>query len=285
MNIKQITPDENEYVRILTSVDSAPKSLYYMGTLPSKRQPTVSIVGTRKPTKYGEEVTYQFAYDLAKRGIAIASGLALGVDAIAHRAALDAGGTTLVVLASGLPDITPRTNRDLGLRILKQGGAILSEYPPRTAPQKHYFLERNRLVSGLSDALLITEAAIRSGTLSTAAHALSQGREVFVIPGNITSPQSAGCNKLIRQGATPVTSTQDILEVIAPATTQQQTTMPLGDNELQTQILTLLAGGVRDGDDLQQRLQIDAPTLNTELTMLELNGLTRSLGANQWTIK
>lgn len=285
MKINKISPDENDFTKILTSVNPKPQALYYIGTLPNKRQPTITIVGTRKPTKYGQEVTHTLAYELAKRGVVIVSGLALGIDGIAHRAALEAGGTTLAVLANGLSQITPRTHRQLGIDILAAGGAILSEYEPEVAPAKFRFLERNRLVSGLSDGVLITEAAARSGTLSTAARALEQGKDVFVVPGNITSPLSAGCNQLIRSGAIPVTRVEDILEVIMPHEIENQVKLSLGDNEAQATLIELLQSGIRDGDEIQQRSGLEASVFSTELTMLEINGIVRALGSNQWTLR
>lgn len=285
MKINKISPEENSYTKILTSVNPKPKAIYYIGTLPDKRQPSIAIVGTRKPSKYGEDVTYKLAYELAKRGIVIVSGLALGVDGIAHRAALEAQGTTLAVLANGLSKITPHTHRQLGIDLLAAGGAILSEYEPDTPPLQFRFLERNRIVSGLSDAILITEAAARSGTLSTAARALEQGKEVFVVPGNITSPLSSGCNQLIRGGATPVTCVEDILEVIMPQTIESQVKMPLGDNPAQMQIIELLHSGIRDGEELRRASRIDVSTFSSELTMLEINGIVRALGGNQWMLR
>lgn len=285
MKINQISPDDNEFTSILTSVNPKPQALYYLGTLPNKRQPTIAIVGTRKPTKYGEEVTHKFAYELAKRGVAVVSGLALGVDGIAHRATLEAGGTTFAVLANGLSKITPHTHRQLGLDILASGGAIFSEYAPDIPPLAHRFLERNRIVSGLADAVLITEAAARSGTLSTATHALTQGKDIFVVPGNITSPLSTGCNQLIRQGAMPATRIEDILEVIMPSVAENQLILPLGDTPAQRHIIALLQSGIRDGDELQKASKLDASTFSSELTMLEINGAVRPLGANQWALR
>ena len=285
MKINHISPQENKFAQIITTIAVVPEKLYYIGELPTERRPTVAIVGTRKPTTYGKEVSQQLATDLARRGVVIVSGMALGVDAIAHRAALDAGGTTIAVLGNGLPELTPSTNRELGERIIANGGAIISEYEPHTPAYPAHFLERNRIVSGLSDAILITEAAARSGTLNTASHALEQGREVFVVPGNITSPLSAGCNALLRQGATPVTSAQDILEVIAPQLLQPQTQLALGDNPLQTAIIQQLQAGIRDGDELQRLTAASAGAFSTELTMMEINGLIRSLGGNQWTLR
>lgn len=225
------------------------------------------------------------ASELAKKGIVIISGLALGVDAIAHTAALDAGGTTIAVLANGLPDIQPSTNRQLAERILANNGAILTEYDEGTPALSHQFLARNRIVSGLSDAVIITEAAARSGTLNTAAHAIEQGRELFVVPGNITSAMSLGCNSLIKQGATPVTSVDDILEVIAPELLSGQATLFVTNNPLERKVLELLRGGLRSGDDVQQQIGCSATDLSTALTMLELGGAIRALGANQWTLR
>jgi DNA processing protein len=285
MKINHISPQDNKYIQIITSIAVVPKKLYYIGTLPTIRRPTVAIVGTRKPTTYGKEVTQQLAGELARRGIVIVSGMALGVDAIAHRAALDVGGTTIAVQGNGLSKLTPTTNRQIGEDIIASGGAVVSEYEPNVPARDFQFLERNRIVSGLSDAILITEAAARSGTLNTASHALEQGREVFVVPGNITSPLSAGCNQLIRQGATPVTCAEDILEVIAPQLLQPQSQLALGDNPLQTTIIQLLQSGVRDGDDLQQQSEATAGQFATELTMMEINGTIRGLGGNQWTLR
>lgn len=285
MKINTISPQGNNFTQIVTSIALVPKKLYYIGTLPAERRPAVAIVGTRKPTAYGQEVTYRLAYDLAKRGVVIVSGMALGVDGIAHRAALEAGGTTIAVQANGLSRLYPATHRQLGEDIIRGGGAVVSEYEPDTPARIYTFLERNRIVSALSDAVIITEAAAKSGTLNTAGHALEQGKEVFVVPGNITSPLSAGCNRLLKQGAAPATCAEDILEVIAPQLLKPQAQLALGDNPLQTKLIQLLQAGIRDGDQLQAASQADASAFATELTMMEINGTIRSLGANQWTLQ
>ena len=285
MKINKISPQDNKFTQIITSIAVVPKTLHYIGTLPTERRPTVAIVGTRKPTPYGREVTTRFATELARRGMVIVSGLALGVDAIAHRAALDVGGTTIAVQANGLAKIQPTTNRQLGEDIVAHGGAIVSEYEPDEPAYAARFLERNRIVSGLSDAVLITEASAKSGTMSTARHALEQGREVFVVPGNITSPQSAGCNLLIKQGALPVTRVEDMLEVIAPHLLKPQAQLALGDNPLQTAIITHLQAGIRDGDELHHLCGADPQEFASELTMMEISGTIRALGGNQWTLR
>lgn len=283
MKINRISPQDIVFLKVLSNIAKSPDTLYYTGKLPAMRPPVISIVGTRKPTAYGKETTHRFAESLARRGIVIVSGLALGVDGIAHRAALQVGGTTIAILGNGLPDIYPASHRQLAVDIVDAGGALLTEYKQSTPALPHQFLARNRLVSGLADAILITEAAARSGTLNTAAHALEQGKDVFVIPGNITSPMSAGCNALIRQGATPVSDPEQILEVIAPTLLEKQTVLSLGATPSESVILKLLATGIRDGDLLQQQSGLETSEFSTTLTMLELNGQIRALGANQWT--
>lgn len=291
MEINTTIPEKHIFTQRLADIADPPKRLCFMGSLPDGEAPRVAIVGTRKPTQYGREVTETFATDLAKAGVVVISGLALGVDCIAQKAALEAGGTVIGIVPSELPDIAPRTNRRLAERIITGGGAIMSEWMrgDGTVVGKWSFLERNRLVSGLADAVLITEAAERSGTLNTAAHALSQGRDVFVIPGNITSPLSAGCNSLLRQGANPALTASDILEVIAPDRLQRgprQTMLPVGATPAEeTAILNLIIKGVRDGDHLQQQSGLSAAEFATTLTMLEINGVIKALGANQWTLK
>lgn len=285
MKINVISPLKSKYLQIIDTIAIAPKRLYFIGKLPTSRLPTVAIVGTRKPTSYGREVTYRLAGDLARRGIIIISGLALGIDAIAHRAALDAGGITLAVLANGVDTIYPATNQALAKDILAKGGAIISEYEPGVEARDFQFLERNRIVSGLSDAVIVTEAAIRSGTMSTVAHALDQGREVFVVPGNITSPLSAGCNNLIKQGAHPITSANDVLEIIAPELLRPQSLLPLGSTALESKIISLLQSGIRDGDELQTQTEVNVSEFSQTLTLMEISGTIRALGGNQWTLK
>ena len=291
MKINKILPANSVFTEKLSLIDNAPEYINYLGELPESVTTVVAIVGTRKPSRYGVEVTSRIAYDLAKSGAIIVSGLALGVDALAHQAALDAGGITIGVVMDELPDISPKTNVPLAKRMIDSGGAIISEWSKgdNTTFNRASFLKRNRLVSGLADAIIITEAAAKSGTLNTASHALAQGREVFVVPGNITSPLSEGCNNLLKQGATPITCAQDVLEVIAPdlllSNKQKQPSLLFGDTPAETTILQLIASGVRDGEALQQQSKLSAAEFSTALTMLEINGLIKPLGANQWTIR
>ena len=285
MKIKSVSPLKHKYLQIVDTIASKPERLYFRGILPESRVPTVAIVGSRKPTAYGREVSYKLSYDLAKYGVVIVSGLALGIDAIVHRAALDAGGTTIAVLANGVDKIRPATNNSLGEDMLAHGGAIISEYEPGIEGRAYQFLARNRIVSGLSDAVIVTEAAIRSGTMSTVASALEQGREVFVVPGNITSPLSAGCNALIKQGAQPITCAEDVLEIIAPELLQSQQSLTLGDNPIETMIIKLIKSGIRNGDELLKTSGLSVSEFSQALTLLEIAGSIRALGGNQWTLR
>ncbi len=283
--INSICPLEHKFLKMLETIAHKPKRLYFKGKLPDSRRPTVAIVGTRRPTNYGKEVTYQIANELAARGVIIISGLALGVDAIAHQATLDAGGITIAILGNGIDTIYPAANQSLAKNILAKGGAIISEYEPGIEARDFQFLNRNRIVSGLSDAIIITEAAIRSGTMSTAARALEQGKEVFVVPGNITSPLSAGCNRLIKQGADPITCADDVLEIIAPELLTRQSITPLGQTPLESKIIKLIQTGVRNGEELQIRSNVDISEFSQTITLMEISGTIRALGGNQWTLR
>lgn len=285
MKINRISTDKEEFLQGSVDLDSFPKKLYILGKLPEKKIPTIAIVGSRKPSQYGREVTEKLAGELARAGVVVVSGLALGIDSIAHRAALQARGITIAVMAHGLDTVYPSSHKALAKQITDSGGALISEYDPSISPMAYRFLERNRIISGIADGVLIVEAATKSGSLSTATHALNQNKEVFAVPGNITNPLSAGGNALIRQGAIPVTKVEDILEVIAPTTKAEQTRFILGDSPEEVTILELLQSGMRDGDELVEQSKLDPIIFSQTLTMLEIKGMIKSLGGNQWTIR
>ena len=285
MKINNIRPDYPEYLRIIQTIANPPKRLWYIGEIPATRRPTVAIIGTRKPTAYGQAVTHKLAYQLAKHGVVIVCGLALGVDAIAHKAALEAGGTAIAVMPGGLTHIAPRANRNLAIDILRGGGMLLSEYAPDEPIYKVNFIARNRIVSGISDGLLVVEATAKSGTMHTASFALEQGRAVMAAPGNITSPYSEGCNNLIKRGALAVTDVKDIIEELGLNTNSKQTALPLGDTADEHIILTLLGAGENDGEILQKQSKLTPDVFSQTLTMLEITGKIRALGANKWAIK
>ena len=315
--INQISPQEHNFTEVLDSIALTPKTLYFYGKLSENvskngkpfRPKTVAIVGSRHNTKYGEEVAYRLAYELSKHNVIIISGLAYGIDSIGHRGCLDAGGITVAVLGTRIDDIYPRAHEPLAREILAKGGAIISEYPPlddETAPlapvefvdettgrrridQKASFLYRNRLISGLSDIVVVVEAAERSGSLNTATHALNQGKEVFAVPGNITNPYSQGCNKLIKQGAIPYTEPSDILRELFPEEyvkkhKKLRQANLFGDNDVETKILQSLASGLRKGDEIMKATTLPPEVFNQAITMLEIKGRIRSLSANNWIL-
>ena len=286
MEIFQINLSDYNYLRDLPHIPDPPKKLFIRGKLPAKRVKTVAIVGTRKPSAYGREIATKIASECAKNGIVVVSGLALGIDSIAHRAAIDSGGKTIAVLANGVDKIYPRSHEDLGQKILQTNGAILSEYPNNTPARPWQFLARNRIVSGLADAVVIIEAASRSGTLSTANHALDQGKEIFAVPGNITSPLSAGCNQLIKNGANPLTSVEDLLDFLIPDRFEKQTQLFKGDTREENVILEFLSkNGTTSSDVIIKQTKLSASEFNQAITMLELKGLALNNGGEKWSLK
>jgi len=210
LGLKLITADQAAYPQQLLAIGRAPAVLFVRGHAEALTRTQLAIVGSRHPTALGKRSAGDFAFHFASLGLAITSGLALGIDAAAHEAALLAGGTTLAVCAHGLDLTYPPQHRELAEEIASKG-ALISEFPPGTPPLPAHFPQRNRLISGLSVGVLVVEAAARSGSLVTARHAAEQGREVFAVPGSIHSPQSRGCHQLLRQGATLVESAADIL--------------------------------------------------------------------------
>lgn len=205
-----LLPDA-EFPALLRHIPDPPPVLFAQGNLDLLRRPTVAIVGSRQHSPYGQEVCRALAWGAARAGVAVVSGMARGLDAVAHSAALDAGGATIGVLANGLGVIYPAANRALYERIVKEG-LLLTEFPPGERPHAGSFPRRNRLISGLARVTVVVEAAVGSGALITAGTALEQGREVMAVPGNITSPVSAGTNRLIRDGAVPILESADLLQ-------------------------------------------------------------------------
>lgn len=282
MKINSISGIDDGFPERLREIPTPPHALYSIGAIPAYVC-GVAIVGTRKPTAYGRQVTTELARGLTEKGAVIISGLAHGIDTVAHEAAVRAGGPTIAVLACGVDRIYPATNRGLAAKITATGGAIVSEYAPGTPPLQHRFLERNRLVSGLADSIIVTEAGLRSGTMNTVSHALEQGRDVYVVPGPITSAMSAGCNALIAQGATPIVSVDQFLDSLFPATSSRQPQV-FGHNEQERSILDLIAQGISDGDDIRKQSGLDAALFTQTLTMLEIRGAIRAHGANRWSL-
>ena len=261
-----------------------PSFLYVRGRLPDARPrpKTAAIVGARRCTKYGENIAYNFAFQLAKRGVVIVSGLAYGIDACAHRGCLDAGGTTIAVLGTPIDQIYPRSNQSLGERILEKG-AIVSEYAPGEVVYRENFLYRNRIVAGLADIVVIVEASIYSGTNYTAERGMEQGKSVYAVPGDISRPMSAGCHELIKNNCLICTSIDDLLiglHLKADKMSKKGKDIEKYRNctPEQLKIIACLRAGINIPDDMAKYLEWDLTKVNNVLTFLEIGQLVQRDG-------
>jgi len=272
-----------EYPALFRHIPDPPLLLFYRGEVSLLQQPMVAVVGSRRPTPYGKSACAQLVGDMVTAGITIVSGLALGIDAEAHRTALRLGGNTIAVLGCGIDQVYPAIHRPLYRQIAEQG-LILSEYPPGTAPRQGLFPERNRLISGLAQGVLVVEAAERSGSLITADFALEQGREVFAVPGPIFSPLSRGPHNLIKQGAKLVTGWEEIREELFPllGMSARMEPMPmspgLSASDAASKVLDRIAYEPVHWDELYASLcGVERQRLDQELLQLEIRGLICSL--------
>ena len=291
-----ITRNCAQYPERLKEIADPPLVLYVRGDVDVLNTPQLAVVGSRKPSHSAENHAFDFAQKLAGYGITITSGLALGVDGFAHRGALAAGGFTVAVTATGLDRVYPAKHLQLAQEIAVQS-AIISEFPIGTNPHAGFFPRRNRIISGLAYGTLVVEASLKSGTLTTAAHATSQAREVFAIPGNIDNPQSRGCHALLKNGATLVETVDDILEVLAPLLpktvnfeSDQKTDENLSDNtepkvDIATKkLLQALGSDQMSLDQLADRSDLDIVTV-TQITLdLELNGTIRKIAGGNFVL-
>lgn len=289
-----VTPASVDYPPLLREISDPPLALYVQGPPAELSRPAVAMVGSRKPSAYGAAAAHRLAADLALRNLAIVSGLARGIDSACHRGALESKGRTVAVLGSGVDVVYPKENRKLAESIVAQGGAVVSEFPLGTAPMPENFPIRNRIISGLSLGVVVVEAAEYSGSLITARLALEQNREVFAVPGNITSAQSFGPNMLIKQGAKLVDRWSDVLEEL-PAAARVQLAPPENASENgEAPVLPLGPPAPLEGDEkavfealrADQALFVDAicgsvtipqPRVLAALLGLEMGGLVRQL--------
>lgn len=281
--VRPLTLDDDEYPRLLRHIPSPPPILYVRGEMLPTDELAIGIVGTRRATSYGADMAARIAADLAHAGVTVVSGLALGIDTVAHRSTLDAGGRTIAVFGCGLDTIYPPRNRNLAERIV-ENGAVVSEYPLGTRPDARNFPVRNRIISGLSRGVAVIEAPLRSGALITTMFAGEQGRDVFAVPGSALSSASAGCHALIRDGATLVTSGDHILEYLdvaaVEAHTQSRIALPETDAE---RILILLVGAEpRHIDELAHDSGLPIHEASGTLLAMELKGLIRGAGAGHY---
>lgn len=286
--VRALTWESEEYLERLREVDDAPPVLYALGQFEESDRWAVGVVGTRRATPYGREVAERLSGALAEAGITVVSGLARGIDTLAHRAALDAGGRTVTVLGSGLDVIYPSENRGLVRQIVEKGmGAVVSEYPLGTQPDAVNFPPRNRIISGLSQGVLVVEAGEKSGALITVTFALEQGRDVFAVPGPITSRASDGTNNLLKQGAKCATTVNDILEELHMEAVHEhvEAARVLPTDPTERMLLSLLEASTHHIDDLTNMSGLPASTISAVLTMMELKGMVRHLGGMQYAAR
>jgi DNA processing protein len=283
MQISSISSNNSEFPDVLRNLDNPPKSINVLGTLPRDTK-MVAIVGTRDCTTYGQRVTYQLASELAKAGIVIVSGLAFGVDSIAHQAAVDADARTIAVLGHGLGHMYPAEHRDLAKDILAKGGALVSEYDPGVPPDRFRFPERNRIIAALADITIVVESAVKGGSLLTAHEATKIGRQVMAVPGNITSEFSVGPNNLIATGeAAPVISSTDVITALGFIAHEAVPVSAQSPDE--AMLLDLLGTGTGTNEDLIERSGLTAAQFANVISLMEITGKVRNLGAGQWVRK
>lgn len=282
---KALTWQDDTYPAQLRTVYDPPPVLFVRGTLTAGDHWAVALVGTRKPTAYGREVARQLAGELTRHGITIVSGLARGIDAEVHRAALDAGGRTLAVLGSGVDVIYPYEHRRLAMEIV-QAGALLADYPLGTQPEANNFPPRNRIISGLSLGVVVIEAGQTSGALITAQFAVEQGREVFAVPGSILSRSSDGPNRLLREGARIVLSIDDILQELnlTQVAHQAEARALLPADETEALLIRQLSSEPRHIDEVGQATTLPIALVSSTLTILELKGWVRQVGAMHYVL-
>lgn len=280
--LTQLNSSDQEYPDLLRQMKGHPGLLYVKGDPSILSLPCISIIGTRGMTAYGDRVTRLLIPQLVRRGVSIVSGLAYGVDAHAHRVALHYGGKCIVVLGSGLERIYPLAHSSLFQQVLEHGGCALSEYPPDTEPKPYHFPQRNRIVAGLSPVTLIIEAGESSGTMITARCALEAGREVAVVPGDITRRQSQGITELLKQGAAPVASVEDICALFPqseyPRVTEEL--RPALTGSLAT-LYDLISRGTEETGELVVQSALTVTEVHNVLSVLELDGYI-TYKENRW---
>lgn len=287
LNIGYITMYDKSYPKLLLETPDHPAVLYVRGELDALKKPGIAVVGSRKFSYYGKKITDQLSKSCVQAGLSIISGLALGIDAVAHRTALDAGGITVGVLGCGLDRIYPATNLALGREILDKNGAVVSEFPPGTPPLVHHFPQRNRIIAGLSLGTLVIEAAEESGALITAYQALDYNREVFAVPGNIDAEMSKGTNLLIQKGAKLVTKAEDIFEDlnVEVKKEEEKSREILPETEEEKSIFNILLSGERLVDDITRETGLNIIAINGALSFMEMKGMVENLGGGRYKLR
>lgn len=288
-NVLAITLADENYPELLKQIYAPPAVLYYKGQLDNKKDSfSLAVVGTRKCSTYGQQITPLLVSDLARAGLTIVSGLALGVDALAHEATLKESGRTIAVLGSGLDEknIYPSYNRYLSEKIIASNGLLISEYPVGVEPLRNNFPQRNRIISGLSLGTLVIEAPEDSGALLTARFALEQNREVFAVPGSVFSEHSLGPHNLIKMGAKLIVSAADVLEALDLNLVKEfvSTKKIVPDSLEEAKILAHLSHEPMHVDELVRQTKLDASVINSTLTLMEMKGRVRNIGSMSYVL-
>lgn len=287
-NITVITIQSPGYPKLLKEIYDAPPLLYCQGQLPEGINFSLAVVGSRKFSSYGQQATQFLVSRLTQTGLVIISGLALGIDALAHWECLKAGGKTIAVLGSGVNNesIYPAANRNLAEKIITSGGAVISEFPYGTLALSYHFPQRNRIISGLALGTLIIEAAEDSGALITARSALEQNREVFAVPGSMFSANSVGANKLIQAGAKLVTSAEEILETFSLGNIKElvQAQKAVASTPAEEKLFAVISREPTHINELTRASQLDTATINATLLTMELKGYVRNLGGGNYVL-
>lgn len=289
-NIKITTFYDGDYPKKLRNIEYAPCILYYKGHLDCSDELSVAVVGSRKATSYGIWAAEKLSKELSELGLVVVSGLASGIDTVAHKTAIKAGGKTIGVIGCGIDIVYPQNNERLYEEIVEKGGCVITEFPFGMAPMPSNFPVRNRIISGLSDGVLVVEAREKSGTLITAGHAANQGKEIFSVPGNINSLYSKGTNALIRDGAKIVMSIEDIIEEIpelkaAYSNKERKSSLSfdeLGENELK--IIGCLKEGEKTISEISRETGLEAGELMSLLTILEMRKYVKQMPGQKFYV-
>lgn len=279
--ISVVIRDDQDYPSALETIYDPPFLLYYRGSLPTPDRKLLTVVGARRATPYGLQCTHSILGSVAQNGIGIVSGLAYGIDIAAHECALNNHGYTIGVLGTGIDhaSIYPARHRNVAERIVESGGCIMSEFPPRTTPQKSHFPLRNRIIAGLSQATLVVEAAAKSGSLITASYALESSRELCAVPGPLTSPMSAGVNQLLKSGAHVITDASDILLLYGMDRSSDFTRSAGRDlllDDTESRIFDSIGTEPSHLDEIIRHAKLDTRIVASTLLMLEMKGVIRS---------
>jgi DNA processing protein len=283
--IKTLEKESKNYPRQLRKIKSPPEILYLRGEFPFGAKVFFSIVGTRRCSNYGKEIAFSFAKELAERGVVIVSGMARGIDTQAHKGALEAGGATIAVLGTGVDEksIYPKENLLLSRKIISNGGCLISEYPPGTPGRKENFPKRNRLISGLSEGVLVVEAKIKSGALITARFAKSQGKTVFAVPGPVHSLNSRGAHHLIKQGAKLAETVEDILKFIKIPKAKKQEALK-GKTLEEELVMKALKEGAANIEEIIKKTKLAPREVAATLGAMELENKVKNLGGNTYML-